>query len=69
MTDQSDIYMHFSGLIPTKLPIGHDSCKLRQTFGDILNIKGKHTKQIKALCDCITANFPLLVITNDPQKL
>jgi hypothetical protein len=61
--------MHFSGLIPTRIPIDQEACQLRQTFGDILNIKGCHTKQIKALSDCLTANFPLLVITNDSQKL
>lgn len=37
-------------------------------FTDFQDLKGKHAKTIQALCDCLHANLPVLVITNDSQR-
>lgn len=35
---------------------------------DMINMQGPHTKSLQFLADCLHANFPLLIVTDDcPQ--
>jgi hypothetical protein len=58
----------FSGLIDTDITLSGSQSGKRHPFGSILALKGAHTKSLKALCDCMEAGFPLLIVTNEPFK-
>jgi len=32
-------------------------------------LKGAHSTQLQYIVDCINCNIPLLLVTNDPQRL
>ena len=59
----------FSGHINTTFQIKPEGDNSRIPYSDIIGLKGNHTKQLKALSDCIEAGFPILLVTNDPQRL
>jgi hypothetical protein len=43
----------FSGHVNTSFPVKPEGENSRIPFADIIGLKGNHTKQLKALCDCI----------------
>ena len=41
----------------------------RQKMKDVLAMKGKHGMRMQALNDCLRANLPILLTTDNPDKM
>jgi hypothetical protein len=41
----------------------------RLNLSDCLSLKGPHSRQMQFIVDCINSNLPLLIVSNDTQKL
>eukprot|EP00347_Sterkiella_histriomuscorum_P024492 403330924 len=41
----------------------------QQQLLDLIELKGAHSKQLQYLIDCLNTNLPILIQTNNPQKL
>lgn len=39
------------------------------TEADFTNLKGKHSTELQFMVDALNTNLPLLIVTNQPQKL
>lgn len=59
-------------LKPTKVQLStshQHSSSATFTLDDFQNLKGPHSIPIQYVLDCLQSNLPLLLISNDPQRL
>ena len=66
--------LNFSGLLKSSVkPQTHgtslDEIEVQCRMSDFLLMKGTQGSSFQSLCDCLQANIPILVTTNDSMKL